>query len=148
MQIIQIWHFSQIHLHKFESPQYSLMQVARGIDIYVNAYKTEFMHFKQDAAISTLSLKLIDQFTYLSSCISSTESNVNICSGKTCTAIDKFSIIWKSNLTYKIKQEFIQPVLVLTTWTLSKCLVEKLDGNYARMLHAILKAAPHKTMAV
>ena len=40
---------------------------------------------KQDGAISTLGskpLKLIDQFTYFGSNISSTESDVNICIGK------------------------------------------------------------------
>ena len=45
-----------------------LEQAARGIGFYMNADNTEFMYFKQDGAISTLSarhLKLVDQFTYL-----------------------------------------------------------------------------------
>ena len=45
----------------------------------------EFMHFKQEGAISILSgntMKLVDQFTYLGSNISSTESNVSIYIGK------------------------------------------------------------------
>ena len=87
--------------------------------------------FKQEEAISTLSskpLKLVDQFTYLGSNISSTESDVNI------HAIDWLLIIWKSDISDKIKQNFFQPeaVLVLqygcTTWTL----VKKLDGNYLK----------------
>ena len=43
---------------------------------------TEYIRFKQEGAISTLSgkpLKLVDKFTYFSSIISSTESDVNIC---------------------------------------------------------------------
>ena len=47
--------------------------------LYVNANKTEFMCFKQEGAVSTLSgrpIKLIDKITYLSSNISSTESDV------------------------------------------------------------------------
>ena len=43
------------------------------------------MCLKQDGAISTLSclpLKLVKQFTYLSSNISSTESDGNLCMGK------------------------------------------------------------------
>ena len=47
-------------------------------------------------------LKLIDQFIYLSSNISSTESNVNIHIGKVWTTIDKLLIIWKCNLFGKI----------------------------------------------
>ena len=40
-----------------------------------------------------ISLKLVDQFIYLGSNTSSTESNVNIYIGKTWTIIDKLSII-------------------------------------------------------
>ena len=59
------------------------------------------------------------------------------------TPIDRPSIIWKSNLTDKMKWSFFQAAVVsillygCTTWTLTKRL-EKLDGNYARMLLAIL----------
>ena len=45
----------------------------------------KFICFKQEGAISTLSvkpLKLVDLFTYLGSNISSTESDVNIHIGK------------------------------------------------------------------
>ena len=64
---------------------------------------------------------------------------------KAWTAIDKLSIIWKSDLTDKMKRSFFQVVVVLillygcTTWTLTKRLEKKLDGNYKRMLRAILK---------
>ena len=63
---------------------------------------------------------------------------------KAWTAIDKLSIIWKSNLTDKVKRSFFQEVVVsillygCTTWTLTKRLEKKLDGNYTRMLRAIL----------
>ena len=49
-------------------------QTARGIGLYVNSDKTEFIFFKQDRGISILnakSRKLVDQFTYLGSNISS-----------------------------------------------------------------------------
>ena len=48
----------------------------------MNANKTKFMCFKQEAAVSILSgevQKFVDQFTYFSNNISSTESGVNIC---------------------------------------------------------------------
>ena len=64
--------------------------------------------------------------------------------GMAWTAIDRLSIIWKSNLTDKMKCSFFQAVVVsillygCTTWTLTKRLEKKLDGNYTRMLRAIL----------
>ena len=63
---------------------------------------------------------------------------------KAWTAIDRLSIIWKSDLTDKIKRSFFQAAVVsillygCTTWTLTKRLKKKLDGNYTRMLRAIL----------
>ena len=62
----------------------------------------------------------------------------------TWTAIDRLSVIWKSDLTDKMKLTFLQAAVVLillygcTTWTLTKCMEKKLDGNNTRMLRAIL----------
>ena len=56
----------------------------------------------------------------------------------------RLSIIWKSDLTDKMKRSFFQAAVVsillygYTTWTLTKRLEKKLDGNYTRMLRAIL----------
>ena len=63
---------------------------------------------------------------------------------KAWTAIDRLSIIWKANLTDEMKRSFFQAAVVLillygcTTWTLTKRLEKKLDGNYTSMLRAIL----------
>ena len=60
------------------------------------------------------------------------------------TAIDRLSIIWKSDLTDKMKRSFFQATVVsillygCTTWTLTKRLERRLDGNYTRMLRAVL----------
>ena len=73
------------------------------------------MYFNQDAAISLLNskpMKLGDHFTHLSSNISSTENNVNIHIGKVWTDIDRLTILGKSDLEEKIKQEFFQAVHV------------------------------------
>ena len=54
---------------------HSLERAAAGIDLHVNAHKTEYMSFNQTGDISTLngtSLKLLDKFTYLGSSVSST----------------------------------------------------------------------------
>ena len=63
---------------------------------------------------------------------------------KAWTAIDKLLFIWKSELIDKMKRSFFQAAVMsillygCTTWTLSKQLEKKLDGNYTRMLRAIL----------
>ena len=105
------------------------------------------MCFNQKGDISTLdgtSLKLVDKFTYLGSSVSSTEKDIDTRLTKAWTAIDRLSIIWKSNLTDKMKRSFFQAAVVsillyrCTTWTLTKRLEKKLDGNYTRMLRTIL----------
>ena len=130
-----------------ETQLHSLEGAAAGIGLHVNAHKTEFMCFNQKGDISTLdaiSLKLVDKFTYLGSSVSSTEKDIDTRLTKTWTAIDRLSIIWKSNLTDKMKHSFFQAAIVsillygCTTWTLTKRLEKKLDGNYTRMLRAIL----------
>ena len=63
---------------------------------------------------------------------------------KAWTAIDRLSIIWKSDLTDKMKRSFFQAAVVsillygCTTWMLTKQQEKKLDSNYTRMLRAIL----------
>ena len=88
---------------------HSLERVAGGIGLHVNVVKTEYMCFNQRGDISTLKdgpLKLVDKFTYLGSSISSTENDINMWLTKAWTAIDRLSVIWKSDLTNKIKQFF------------------------------------------
>ena len=105
------------------------------------------MCYNQTGDISTLdrtSLKLVDKFTYLGSSVSSTKKDIDTWLTKAWTAIDRLSIIWKSDLTNKMKYSFFQAAVMLiqlygcTTWTLTKRLEKKLDGNYTRMLRAIL----------
>ena len=130
-----------------ETLLHSLERAAAGIGLHVNAHKTEFMCFNQKGDISTLdgtSLKLVDKFTYLGSSVSSTEKDIDTRLTKAWTAIDRLSIIWKSNLTDKMKRSFFQAAVVsvllygCTTWTLTKRLEKKLDGNYTRILQPIL----------
>ena len=139
------WHsdtgeYTQLLLH-------SLERAAAGVGLHVNAHKTEYMCYNQTGDISTqdrTSLKLVDKFTYLGSSVASTEKDIDTRLTKAWTAIDRLSIIWKSDLTDKMKRSFFQAAVVSilldgwTTWTLTKRLEKKLDGNYTRMLRAIL----------
>ena len=90
------------------------------------------------------SLKLVDKFTYLGSSVSSSEKDIDPWLAKSWTAIDRLSVIWKSDLTHEMKRSFFQAAVVsillygCTTRTLTKRMEKKLDGNYTRMLRAIL----------
>ena len=126
-----------------ETLLHSLERAAAGIGLYVNAHKTEYMCYNQTGYISTLDgtpLKLVDKFTSLGSSISSTEKDIDTRLMKAWTAINRLSIIWRSDLTDKMKRSFFQVVVALillygcTTWTLTKRLEKKLDTNYTRML--------------
>ena len=117
---------------------HNLERAAAGIGLHANAYKTEYMCYNQIGDISTLdenSLKLVDKFTYLGSSDSSTEKDIDTRLTKAWTAIDRLSIIWKSDLTDKMKRSFFQEVVVsillygCTAWMLTKRLEKKLDGN-------------------
>ena len=94
--------------------------------------------------LDRIPLRLVEKFTYLGSSVSSTENDIDTRLTKAWTAINSLSIIWKSDLTNKMKRSFFQAVVVsillygCTTWTLTKRLEKKLDGNYTRMLPAIL----------
>ena len=105
------------------------------------------MCYNQKGDISALvatPLKLVDKFTYLGSRFASSEKDIDTRLTKAWIAINRLSIIWKSDLTDKMKRSFFQAAVTSillygwTTWTLTKRLEKKLDGNYTRMLRAIL----------
>ena len=133
---------------------YNLEQAVGSIGLYMNANKTEFLYFKQEEIISTLSgrpLKLLDKSTYLSSNISSAESYVNINLAKVWTTINRLLIIWKFDLSDRIEQDFfhIMAVSILlygcTTLMLMKCMENK---NATCYFEQILSTIPHNTTAV
>ena len=120
-----------------------LEQSAAGNGLHVNADKTECMCFNQTGDISTLngsSLKLVDKFTYLGCSVSSTETDIDTRLAKAWTANNWLSVVWKSDITDKMKRSLFQAAVVsillygCTTWTLTKRMEKKLDGNYTRML--------------
>ena len=129
-----------------ETLLHSLERAAAGVGLLVNAHKTEYMCYNQTGDISILDgtfLKLVDKFTYFGSSVSSTERDIDMRLTKAWTAINSLSIIWKSDLIDKMKRSFFQAAVVrillygCTIWTFTKRL-EKLDGNYTRILRAIL----------
>ena len=88
---------------------YSLEWPVGGIGLLVNTDKTKYMCFNQRGDISTLngsSLKLVDKFTYLGSSVSSAKKDINTQLAKAWTAIYRLSVMWRSDLTDKIKRSF------------------------------------------
>ena len=129
-----------------ETLLHSLERAAAGIGPYVNAHKTEYMCYNQTGNTSSLEgtpLKLVDKFTYLGFSVKSTEKDIETRLTKAWTAINRLLIIWKSDLTYKIKTQFFQGSGHINTairvhyMDAKKRLEKKLDGNYTRMLRAI-----------
>ena len=51
-------------------------------------------------------LKLVDKFTYIGSSVSSTEKDINTRLSKAWTDIDRLSVIWKLDLSDKLKRSF------------------------------------------
>ena len=134
-----------------ETLLHSLERATAGIGFHVNAHKTEYMCFNQTGDISTLngsSLKLVDKFTFLGSSVSSTETDIDMRLAKVLIAIDRLLVIWKSDLTDKMKHSFLQAAVVsillygCTIWTLIKHIEKKLDGNYTSMQRVILNRSP------
>ena len=73
------------------------------------------MSYNQRGNISTLngsSLKLVDKFSYLGSSVSSTKKDITTQLTEVLTAIDRLSIIWKSDLTDKMICSFFQAAVV------------------------------------
>ena len=157
LQLDKTWAIIRI-IGFFETLQHSLERSAAGIGLHVNAHKTEYMCYNQTGDISTLggtSLKLVDKFSYLGSSVSSTEKDIDTQLTKAWTAIDRLSIIWRSDLTDKMKRSFFQAAVVsillygCTTWTLTKRLEKKqLNKNVASNIEQVLVATPNKAPTI
>ena len=132
-----------------------------GIVLHINAHKTKYIYFNQRGDISTLngsSLKQVDKFTYLGCSVSSTETDIHTWLAKAWTAINRLTVIWKSDQTHKRKRSFFQAaaesILLYrcTTWTLTKRMQKKtwrqLHKNATSNIEQVLEAAPPKPAAV
>ena len=84
------------------------------------------------------------KFTYLGSSVASTENDINTQLPKPWSAIDRLSVICQSDLSDKMKPNFVHAKVVsillygCTTWILTKTMEKKLDSNCMIMSQAIL----------
>ena len=119
------------------------------------------MCYNQTGDISTLEgtpRKLVDKFTYLGSSVESTEKDIETRLTKAWTAINRLSIIWKSDLNDKMKRSFFQGSGHFDTAIWMHYMdANKTAGEEARwQLHKnaacnpeqVLAATPHKTPTV
>ena len=102
-------------------------------------------------------LKLVDKFTYLGSSVASTEIDIDRRLTKAWRAINRLSIIWKSDLTDKMKKFLpgsgrIDTAIWLHYMDSNKTAGEEarrqLHKNAASNLEQVLAATPHKTPTV
>ena len=98
-----------------ETLLYSLERVAPDIGLHVNAHKTKYMCFNQIGDICIQndgSQKLVDKFSNLGSRVSSTDTDIDTRLEKAWTAINRLSVIWKPELTDKMKRIFFHAAVV------------------------------------
>ena len=117
------------------------------IGLYVNAHKTEYMCYNQTGDISTQDgtpLKLVDKFAYLGSSVASTEKDIDTRLTKAWTAINRLSIIWKSDLT----DTAIWMHYMDSNKTAGEEARRQLHKNAASNLEQVLAATPYKTPTV
>ena len=140
-----------------ESLLHNQEQAAGCIGLHVNIDKTEYMCFNQKRFITMLNGGLLNKFNYLGSSISSTENDINKRLAKAWTAINRLLIIWKLNLSDKIKCNFFQATVVsiilngCTTWMLTEYREKdrwELHKNATSHIEQIFEATSHKAVAV
>ena len=125
----------------------------------MNANKKKSMYFRREGAtLNGKPLKLIVKMTYLGSNISSTEIYFNIYIAKAWTAVDRLSIICKSDLSDKIKRvppppscHHVNTTVLMHHLDTNKMYKEKVHWELYKnaMFHfeQILEATFHKTAA-
>ena len=113
--------------------------------------------FNANSTLEGTSLKLVEKFTYVGSSVSSTEKDIDTRLTKAWTAIDKLSIIWKSDLTDKMKLFFpgsgrVDTAIWMHYLDANKTAGEKarwqLHKNVASNIEQVLEATPHKAPTV
>ena len=89
-----------------------LERAAAGIGLHVKAHKTDYMCFNQTGDISTLGDSSLKQVHLPRKQCLINRKNIDTRLTKAWTAIDKLSVIWKSDLTDKMKRSFFQAAVV------------------------------------
>ena len=101
-------------------------------------------------------LKRVDKFTNLGSRVSSTKKDIDTRLTKARTAINRLSIIWKSDLTDKMKRSYCSCRIDTAVWmhymdankTTGEEARRQLHKNAASNIEQVLAATPQKTPTI
>ena len=144
---VYIYIYICIYLH-------SLELAAGGIGLHVKTHKTEYTSFTQRGDISKTKLwfsETCGQVHIARNLRLIYRNDINKWLAEVWTATDRLSVIWKLDLSDKIKRNFFQATVVsmllygCTTWALEKNLAGENATNY---IEQILEATSHKVAAV
>ena len=119
------------------------MECVKRISLIYIHISTHISKYKIKTKLVSINL-FVGTYFSIGSSVASTEKDIDMRLMKAWTDINRLSIIWKSDLTDKMKRSFFQAAVTsillygCTTWILTKWLERKLDGNYTKMLRAIL----------
>ena len=108
-----------------------------GVDFSLNSCFRQGFVFKLEPLLLHLlsNRRHVDKYTYIGSSVSSTEKAIDTRLTKAWTAIDKLSVMWKSEWTNKMKRSFFQAAFVsillygCTAWTLTKRMEKSLTAT-------------------
>ena len=142
---------------------HSQEHASKGIGLHVNANETDFLGFKWESAISTLKWQ-VSKIRQVHVCWQQYLIDLKWCQHTPSKGVNCYwqvidLMVWKSDLSDKIKWDFFQAVAVsillygCTTLMLKKKMLRektwwKLFKNATRCFELILEAKPYKTEAV
>ena len=125
----------------------SLEKAANCVGLYLNESKTEYMinstktyDTYEMKTINGYILKLVNDYKYLGSYISSSFKDFNTRKGMAWSACNDLHRIWVSDLHVNMKidifKTLIEPILLYgsETWTLTSKQQQRVDGTYTRLL--------------
>ena len=118
---------------------------ASKVGLHLNAKKTELMKFNLPGSAGVHAsdgslIKETENFKYLGGWLGSSKKDFEIRKALAWSACNKLTLIWKSNVSRKIKERLfvatVESILLYgaETWTIDKTFRKRLDGCYTRML--------------
>jgi len=130
---------SQLLLSKVE-------HFADEIGLKINVTKTKYICIGEEhddnikLYVESGFIERVDDFKYLGSWIKNSAKEISCRIGTAFTAAKQFKLIWRSQLSRKLKRLFfmstIQSILFYAceSWSLTKTLKNRINGAYTRLL--------------
>ena len=134
-------------LKEVEDLLHRVEEAAQSIGLFLNASKTKYMHLNPTSdellhALNGSEIEKVDDFLYLGS-YTNTPHDIDTRIGKAWGAIHSLSKVWLSPIKRSTKMRVfkasVESILLYgsDSWTLTKSLSKRIDGNYTRMLRKV-----------